>query len=279
MSRPGQSSTDRTRREECARLRTVGIEINNLPDVLWSMGPFPRLKKSDDCGICKVSRFSCNSVLKHELSHYFHVGFQKRQVDFRANNEHLVLHERLPSGPVCKQVTNVVNVWKTRWKEDNGRIERTEEVSANRRWAEKKRMRNQKRHGSRRRMTQFHKGSDSRGSQRGTTNIRREQTGVETMNNSVRTVRDRTSDLFQDIRNRQALHDTRHADIERRRRREIGIGTLKRTTVSAGSRRAPSNSSELNTESTSSRSTIRLRNVPLSALRSRNEGNFQEGDR
>ena len=184
-------------------------------------------------------------------------------------------HERLPSCPVCKQVTKVVNVWTTGWKRENRTIERTEEGSNNRRRAEKKRIRNQKRHERRNRVTQFHQGPDSRGSQGGTTNVRREQTGDEMINNLIRIARDRPSDLFRDIRTRRAIDNTRHADIERRRRREIERRTLDRTRVSAASHRFTSNSRALNTGSTSSRSTIRLRSVPMSAIRSRNEGNVQ----
>ena len=172
------------------------MEINNLPGVLWSSGPFPRVTKSDDCGICKESHFSWKPVLKRECSHYFHVRCHKRQVDFRANDEHLMRHERLPSCPVCKQVTKVVNVWTTGWKRENRTIERTEEGSNNRRRAEKKRIRNQKRHERRNRVTQFHQGSDSRGSQGGTTNVQKEQTGDELIKNLINIARDRPSDIF-----------------------------------------------------------------------------------
>ena len=129
------------------------MEINNFPCVLWSRGPFPRVTKSDICGICKESRFSWKLVLKRECSHYFHVRCHKRQVDFRANNEHLMRHERLLSCPVCKQIIKVFNVWTTGWKIEKSTIERTEGGSANRRRAEKKSIRDQMRHERRNRGT------------------------------------------------------------------------------------------------------------------------------
>ena len=60
-------------------------------------GPFPRVTKSDDCGISKELHFSWKPVLKREFSHYFLVRCHKRQVNFRASNEHLMRHERLAS--------------------------------------------------------------------------------------------------------------------------------------------------------------------------------------
>ena len=81
-------------------------------------------------------------------------------------------------------------------------VERTREDSANRRRAEKRIIWNQKRGERRNRVNQFHHGSDSIGMKGGTTNFRWEQTGNEMTNDLVRMVRDRPSELFQDIRNR-----------------------------------------------------------------------------
>lgn len=124
-------------------------------------------------------------------------------------------------------------------------------------------------------MIQFDQGSDSRESQVGTTNDLREKTGDEMINSLMRMVHDSPSDLFQYVRNRQALDNTRQANIVRRQRIEIERTTSERTIVSAGYRPAPSSCSELHTGSTSSRSKTRLRSVRLSVLRSRNEVNIQ----
>lgn len=72
-------------------------------------------------------------MLKRECSHYFQVRFPKRQIDFLANNEHLMRHERLPACPVCEQATKAVNVWTKGWRGQNLTVERTEEGSVNRR--------------------------------------------------------------------------------------------------------------------------------------------------
>ena len=92
------------------------MEINNLNSVLWSRGTFPRVNKSEDCGICHETHFSWKPVLKRERSHYFHVRFHRRQIDFRANNEHLTRHERFTACPACKQVTKAINVWTKGWR-------------------------------------------------------------------------------------------------------------------------------------------------------------------
>ena len=129
LFRRGTISTDRSRHEECARSWEEGMEINNLPAVLWSRGPFPRVTMSEDYGIRKESQFSCKPVFKRECSHYFHVRCQKRQVYYRDNKEHLLRHERLPSCPVWKQVTKMILIWTTGWKRENKTIDRTEEGS------------------------------------------------------------------------------------------------------------------------------------------------------
>ena len=114
-------------------------------------------------------------------------------------------------------------------------VERTEVGSANRRRAGKKRIRKQKRHKRRNTVAQFHQGSDSRDSQGGTMNVRRQQTGYEMISDFVRMIQDRPSELSQDLRNRQPQDDTLQTDIERRRMREIERRKLERTRVSAGS--------------------------------------------
>ena len=125
--------------------------------------------------------------------------------NYQANNEHLIGRERLPSCPVCKQFTEVANIWTTEWRRENRTIERREEGSANRRRAEKKKIRNQKRHERRNRVTQFHQRSHSRGSQGGTTNVCRERTGDQMISDLMRMLRDRPSDLFQDVRTDEHL--------------------------------------------------------------------------
>ena len=69
------------------------------------------------------------------------------------------------------------------------------------------------------------------------------------INNLVKMVRDRPSELFQGITNRKTQYNTRHAEIERSIRREIERRMLERTRFSAESRRAPRNYRPLNTGS------------------------------
>ena len=95
MYQPGTSSADQSSREECVKTFEI-LEINNFTYVLYSRGPFPRVTNSDDCGIWHKSHFSRKPVLKRECSNYLLVRCHKRQIDFRAKNEHLMQHERLP---------------------------------------------------------------------------------------------------------------------------------------------------------------------------------------
>ena len=49
--------------ERRARINNEGRETNNLEGISWSRGSFPRVTKSDECGICKETHFSENPVL------------------------------------------------------------------------------------------------------------------------------------------------------------------------------------------------------------------------
>ena len=138
MSHVSTTTTIGLTPERRARINNEAREINNLEGVLWSRGPFPRVTKSDECGICKETHFSKNPVLKRECSHYFHVSCHKGYVEDRASNQHLMAHEKLPLCAVCQQVTKVTNVYEERWVKKDKTVSETEEGCGNRRRAERK---------------------------------------------------------------------------------------------------------------------------------------------
>lgn len=106
-------------------------------------------------------------------------------------------------------------------------------------------------------------------------NVRREVTGDEMINDLIRMLQDRLSELLQDIRNSRIQENVCHTDTQRKQRLEIERKALERTRVRAKSRRVTSHSSALSTVNILRRSTSRLRSVPLSVKVTRDEGNFK----
>ena len=162
-------------------------------------GSFPRVTKSDECGICKETHFSKNLVLKREFSHYFHVSFHKGCVEDRASNQHLIAHEILPLFPVCQRVTKVTNAYEEGWVNKDNTVSKTVEGSGNRRRAERRKQRNQKHKERNIRVTQFYEGATNSRPQAGPSTSQGLQSGQDPLINLERMARDRPSEFFSDI--------------------------------------------------------------------------------